>query len=131
MYKSRQTGNNDISQKIRKYLSSPKEAPKSAETAFLGASAMFKGFKTGILGCCQVLPHPCFAKGAQKASVFYQGFRLFVILHNVCFMVCIASISGTFYMNFSLSALIELVFFFSIGNKFNVAINSFENIMQT
>ena len=65
-----------------------------------------------------------------EASV-YQVFRLFVILHNVCFMVCIASISGTFYMNFSLSALIKLVFFFSIGNKFNVAINSFENIMQT
>ncbi len=34
-------------------------------------------------------------------------------------------------MNFSLSAIIELVFFFGIGNKFNVAINSFENIMQT
>lgn len=40
MYKSRQTGNNDISQKIRKYLSSPKEAPENAEDAFLGASAM-------------------------------------------------------------------------------------------
>ncbi len=66
----------------------------------------------------------------MKTSV-YQGFRLSVILHNVCFMACNASISGTFYMNFSLSALIEHVFFSSIGNKFNVAINFFENIMQT
>ena len=34
-------GYNDSSQKIRKYLSSPKEASRSAEAAFLGASAMF------------------------------------------------------------------------------------------
>ncbi|MCM1122869.1 MAG: hypothetical protein NC416_09820 [Eubacterium sp.] len=42
MNKNHKKGNNDISQKIRKYLSSPKEAPRSAETAFLGASAMFE-----------------------------------------------------------------------------------------
>ena len=111
-------------------ISSPKEASRTAENAVLGAFAMFKGFKMGILGCYQVFPHPCFAKGAQKSSV-YRGFQLFVILYNVCFMVCNASISGTSYMNFSLSAPAERVFFSGIGNKFNVAINFFENIMQT
>ncbi len=29
------------------------EAPRSAQTAFLGASAMFEGLFLGILGCCQ------------------------------------------------------------------------------
>ena len=62
---------------INEYLSSPKEASRSAEAAFLGASAMFEGLFLGILGCCQVLPHPCFAKGAQNVSV-YQGFRVFL-----------------------------------------------------
>lgn len=42
--------------KINEYLSSPKEASRNAEAAFLGASAMFEGFKMGILECCQVLP---------------------------------------------------------------------------
>lgn len=42
LYKDRKNGYNDNSQKIRKYLSSPKEASRSAEAAFLGASAMFK-----------------------------------------------------------------------------------------
>ena len=46
----------------------------------------------------------------QKVNV-YQGFRLFVILHNVCFMVCNASISGTFCTNFSLRVCIELMYF--------------------
>ncbi len=53
MYITCENGNNDISQKIRKYLSSPKEASRTAEAAVLGASAMFKGFKMGILGCCK------------------------------------------------------------------------------
>ncbi len=63
-----------------------------------------------ILGAAKLLPHPCFAKGALEASV-YQGFQLFVILHNVCFMVCNASISGTSCTNFSPRAYIELMFF--------------------
>ena len=41
LYKAGKNGYNDNSQKIRKYLSSPKEASRSAEAAFLGASAMF------------------------------------------------------------------------------------------
>jgi len=65
-----------------------------------------------------------------EASV-YQGFQLFIILHNVCFMVCNASVSGTFCMKFSLSVLSNLRSFYGIGNTFSVAINSFENIMQT
>ena len=40
LYKAGKNGYNDNSQKIRKYLSSPKEASKIAEAAFLGASAM-------------------------------------------------------------------------------------------
>ena len=55
MNKLTKPGNNDISQKIMKYLSSPKEASKSAEAAFLGASAMFEGLFLGILGCCQIV----------------------------------------------------------------------------
>ena len=58
-------------------ISSPKEASGNAKAAFSGVSAMFKGFKMGILGCCQVLPRPCFAKGAQNVSV-YQGFNVFL-----------------------------------------------------
>jgi hypothetical protein len=65
-----------------------------------------------------------------EASV-YQGFQLFMILHNVYFIVCNASISGTFCINFSSCVFIELTFFYGIGNTFSVAINSFENIMQT
>ncbi len=42
MYKFAQMGNNDTSQKIRKYLSSPKEALRTADDAVLGASAMFE-----------------------------------------------------------------------------------------
>lgn len=45
-----------------------------------------------------------------EASV-YQVFRLFVILHNVCFTVCNASISGTSCTNFSSRAFIKLTFF--------------------
>ena len=56
MYKEEKRGYNDNSQKIRKYLSSPKEASGSAEAAFSGVSAMFEGLFLGILGCCQVLP---------------------------------------------------------------------------
>ena len=37
-------------------ISSPKEASRSAEAAFLGASAMFMASFWGNLGCCQVLP---------------------------------------------------------------------------
>lgn len=40
LYKVWKNGYNDNSQKIRKYLSSPKEAPENAETAFSGASAI-------------------------------------------------------------------------------------------
>ena len=40
MNKLTKPGNNDISQKIMKYLSSPKEASGNAEVAFLGASAI-------------------------------------------------------------------------------------------
>jgi len=56
VYKEEKRGYNDNSQKIRKYLSSPKEASGSAEAAFSGVSAMFEGLFLGILGvakCCQ------------------------------------------------------------------------------
>ena len=71
MYKEEKNGYNDTSQKIRKYLSSPKEASRNAEAAFLGASAMFRGFKMGIWG--GVLP------GVAKhgASVFPQSIFLY------------------------------------------------------
>jgi hypothetical protein len=49
-------GTPSIDEYGRKYLSSPKEASRSAEAAFLGASAMFEELFLGILGCCQVLP---------------------------------------------------------------------------
>lgn len=88
MYKVKKRGYNDTSQKIRKYLSSPKEAFRTAETAVLGASAMFRGFKLG-------------------------------------------SISGSFRMKFSSNVLPNLCSSHGIGNAFSVAINSFDNIMQT
>lgn len=56
LYKVCKNGYNDNSQKIRKYLSSPKEAFRTAEAAVLGASAMFKTSFWGDFGCCQVLP---------------------------------------------------------------------------
>ena len=69
----------------------------------------FRGFRfvlSFILGRFWVLP----SVAKREASV-YQGFRLFVILHNVCFMVYNASISGTSCTNFSPRAYIELMFF--------------------
>ena len=53
---------------------SPTEAFRSAETAFLGASAMFKGFKMGILGCCQVLPsmEPVFIRVSEFSFTPYD-----------------------------------------------------------
>lgn len=123
MYKEEKRGYNDNSQKIRKYLSSPKEASGSAEAAFSGVSAMFEGLFLEILGCCQVLP--------IWKPVFIRVSSFFIILHNVCFMVCNASVSGTFCMKFSLSVLSNLRSFYGIGNTFSVAINSFDNIMQT
>ena len=52
VYKKEKRGYNDNSQKIRKYLSSPKEAFRAAESAVLGASAMFKGFKIVLSFLC-------------------------------------------------------------------------------
>ena len=51
--------------------SSPKEAIRSAEAAFLGASAMFRGFKMGILGCCQVF-QALASQRVRKTSVFIR-----------------------------------------------------------
>ncbi len=45
-----------------------------------------------------------------KASI-YQCFRLFAIFHNICFMVCNASISGIFYISFFSNIFGELMFF--------------------
>ena len=104
VYKKEKRGYNDNSQKIRKYLSSPKEAFRTAEAAVLGASAMFKASFWGYLECCQVLP------SWKPVFIRFSGF--FTILHNVCFMVCNTSISGTFYMNLSLSILAKHMFFF-------------------
>ena len=66
LYKAVKNGYNDNSQKIRKYLSSPKEASRSAKAAFLGASAMFMASFWGNLGCCQAL------KSARKKPVFIR-----------------------------------------------------------
>lgn len=70
-------------------ISSPKEAPRSAEAAFLGASAMFKGFKIGILGCCQVLPN--------KTSVFIRVSEFSFTPYDTCFIAVSTDIYYVFY----------------------------------
>jgi hypothetical protein len=72
----------------KKYLSSPKEAFRTAKAAVLGASTLFKASFWGDFGCCQVLPSlkPMFIK--------VSGFSM--VLHNVCSSVRNASILGAF-----------------------------------
>lgn len=89
MYKGEKRGYNDNSQKIRKYLSSPKEAFRSAEAAFLGASAMFEGFKMGILGCCQVLP--------SMEPVFIRVSEFSFTPYDTCFIAVSTDIYYVFY----------------------------------
>ncbi len=48
-------------------ISSPKEAFRTADGAVLGASVMFKGFKIGILECCQA---------KRQCLSGFQGFPL-------------------------------------------------------
>lgn len=66
-------------------ISSPKEAPRSAEAAFLGASAMFKGFKIGIWGvakCCHALA----SQRARKTSVFIRVSEFSFTPYDTCFI---------------------------------------------
>ena len=103
MNKPEKSGNNDNSQKIRKYLSSPKEAPKIAEAAFLGASTMFETSFGGDLGCCQVLP--------SWKPVFIRVSGISMFLPDACFGDSNACVFGVLDTGFFSYAVIELLFF--------------------
>ena len=74
-------------------------------------------FHTGKKICCQVLPTP--SEDAQN-PVFIQVCGFSMILHNVCSSVRNASISGTFFMNFSLNVTTKHMFSFSVISSKNL-----------
>ncbi len=82
-----------------KYLSSPKEASGNAKAAFLGASAMFEGFKMGILGCCQVLPsmEPVFIRVSEFS--FTPHDTCFIAVSTDSYYVFTHNVNEMFYAN--------------------------------